>query len=295
MAKNTNKISIIVLISLLLLLQWKAYAMQNPQSDIEVYTEYTYYAPPSVGENEAKAIALNRAKLSAIEKYFGSVVQQNNATTVIANGYDSNVNFTSFSESEIKGEWVETIGTPHYDIKYDGGLVVTVKLKGIIRPINSAKTDLDIKILCNGTTDKFERTDFHNGDDLFVSITSPVDGFIASYLSDGETVYCLLPYPADDGHASPIKGSVKRILFSYNHNDTNESVKQYHMTCSNGVEINMLYILFSTNNFDKAADTDTDRLLPRQLPFDRFQKWLSSNKRKDRNFQVREYTLTITQ
>ena len=276
---------------LLLFLRQEVSASDRDKDMIRVSVDYTYYAPPSAGEDEAKVNALKRAKLQAVEDHFGTTVQQNNSTLVIADGNNSDVKFTSQAESEVRGEWVQTIGVPEYKVWYDGGLVVNVRVKGLISPIDETQTDLDIKVLCNGVSDKFERTEFHDGDDLFVRVTSSVDGFIAVYLSDMNNVYCLLPYPDDDGHASFIRGGVARTLFSYDHNDADESVKQYHLTCEQGVEVNMLYVIFSVKNFDKAVDDMADTLLPRQLPDERFRKWLSSCKRRDRQFQIREFAL----
>ncbi|MDE7382083.1 MAG: DUF4384 domain-containing protein [Muribaculaceae bacterium] len=293
MAKNTDKIVLTILILyLLLLFQQEVFATLH-NSLIKVTGEYTYLAPPTVGEEEAKVTALKRAKLQAIEDKFGSTLHQNNSTTISVDNTDSNVSFLSLTESEIKGEWVETIGKPEYKVSYDNGLVVYVKVKGYISPVKQNQTDLDIKILCNGTSDKFVRKDFHNGDDIFIKFTSPIDGFIAVYISDGNDVYCLLPYPDDSGIASPVKSGVTRILFSYDHNDLNESVKQYHLTCDSNIETNFLYILFSPNEFSKAVDRETGRLLPRQLPFSQFYKWMTSCKRRDNKFEVKEYTLTI--
>lgn len=299
MAKNTNKIvcvaKTLAAICLPLLFQWEAAARDSQPDEITVSTEYTYHVPSSVTENEAKATALTRAKIKAIEEHFGTVVSQNNATSIKANGEKSDVKFTSISQSEITGEWIETIGEPTYDIQYDGGLVITVRVKGIIRPIINAECDIDAHVYCNGVGSRFERNDFKNGDDLFVSVSSPIDGYIAVYLSDGENVFCLLPYPDDDGHATPITGGDTKILFSYDHPDPKASVRQYHLTSDKDYELNMLYLIFSQNQFDKASDKHTDRMIPRQLTVEQFHKWLSSCKRHDRKFQLKEFALTITQ
>lgn len=247
-----------------------------------------------MGEDEARANALMRAKIQAVEDHFGTTVQQNNATQVIANGSDSKIQFHSQSESEVRGEWVETVGTPQFKVWYESGLVVKVTLRGYIRPIEDASTLFDVKILCNGTATRFERADFRDGDDLFMQFTSPVDGYIAVYLSDFQNVYCLLPYPDDNGNASPVKGGKTRVLFSYDHRDTGESVKQYHMTCDGGTESNMIYVCFSTNSFDKAIDAANGRQLPRMLSVADFHKWLSRCRRNDRAFQVKEYSITVT-
>lgn len=279
---------------LLITFNQKVIAKPSSPDVIEVCTEYTYYAPPNITEEEAKYNALKRARLQAIEEHFGSIVNQNNSTTVIAEGGKSDVSFISHSSSEVSGEWIETIGKPVYNIWYDGSLIVKVKVKGLIRSISKNDTDLDVKILCNGTSEKFERTSFRDGDDIFLQFLSPVDGYIAVYLSDLQNVYCLLPYPDDIGHAMFVKGGEKRILFSYDHRNGQEAVKQYHMTCDKEFDTNVLYIFFSKNPFDKAIDYSENQFLPRILSSDDFYKWMSKCKRKDKFFQVKEFNISIT-
>lgn len=288
------KFRTLALICLPMLMHWEAIAA-DPQSDeITVSSEYVFHVPSSMPENEAKATALTRAKLQAIEEHFGSTVIQNNSTTINTNSDNSDVKFTSIAESEIKGEWVKTIGEPEFIIEYAGGLIITVRVKGIIRPITNAECDIAANVFCNGIGSRFERTEFRNGDDLYMSVATPVDGYLAVYLSDGENVFCLLPYPDDSGHAIPIKGGTPKILFSYDHIDPGCSVKQYHMTTEKDYELNILYVVFSQNQFDKAIDNRSQLELPRQLPLSGFQKWLASCKRRDRQFQVKETTISIT-
>ena len=76
------KFRTLALICLPMLMHWEAIAA-DPQSDeITVSSEYVFHVPSSMPENEAKATALTRAKLQAIEEHFGSTVIQNNSTTI---------------------------------------------------------------------------------------------------------------------------------------------------------------------------------------------------------------------
>ena len=61
----------------------------------KVEGEYTYYAPENVTIEEAKRIAIDRAKIQALADAFGTIVSQTN-TTRIENGTNgSNVDFLS--------------------------------------------------------------------------------------------------------------------------------------------------------------------------------------------------------
>ena len=157
---------------------------------------YIYYGQENETIAQVKQKALERERLQAIEDAFGSVVMQSNSTVITNENGKTDSKFYSVGGSEVKGEWIETIGEPEYQVEIkQNALVVTVKVRGRARPIVSQRADLDIKILRNGIEDKFEDADFRNGDDLFLSFRSPVDGYLAIYLVDSEPrAYCLLPY-----------------------------------------------------------------------------------------------------
>lgn len=93
--------------------------------------EYTYHAPENVTLEQARRTALDRAKIQALADAFGTIVSQYNATQVKNRNGQSSIDFTSIGGSEVKGEWIETIGDPIYNTMYeDGMLVVSVKVKG---------------------------------------------------------------------------------------------------------------------------------------------------------------------
>ncbi|MDE6689492.1 MAG: DUF4384 domain-containing protein, partial [Prevotella sp.] len=158
--------------------------------------EYTYHAPENVTLEEAKLTALDRAKIQALADEFGTIVSQTNSTHIQNGNGKSDIDFLSIGGSEVKGEWIETTGEPQYHISYDQGmLVVKVSVKGKAREIVSAQMEIKTKVLRNGTEDKFESDEFHDGDDLYLSFISPVSGYLAVYLVDAEQkAFCLLPY-----------------------------------------------------------------------------------------------------
>lgn len=163
----------------------------------KVRAEYLYHAPENISLEEAKRIALGRAKLQAIADAFGTVVSQSNFTSASNRNGQSEVDFFSLGGSEVKGEWIETIGEPRYDISFEQGmLMVKASVCGKIREIISVFVDIKAKLLRNGTENRFESSEFRSGDNLYLSFQSPVDGFLLVYLIDYTvgTAYCLLPY-----------------------------------------------------------------------------------------------------
>lgn len=266
----------------------------------KVSIEYTYHAPQHISPLDAKRIAVERAKMQAIADEFGTLVQRTNATvTGISNG-KSSVDVYSFSESEVKGEWIETIGEPEFlSMTYEQDmLVITVKVEGRIREVVSATIDMKAKILRNGTEDKFESTEFRSGDDLYLSFQSPVDGYLAVYLLDevSQMVYCLLPYKSSSEAITPIEHDKPYIFFSAEHaGDKAHLVDEYTMTCSRSTEKNTVYVVFSPNEFAKANSTNVEELLPQELPFEEFQKWLAKGRRQDTKMNVWKESITISE
>lgn len=264
----------------------------------KVIAKYTYYAPENITLEEAKRTALDRAKLTAIADAFGTLVTQSNSSVIKNQNGQTDDHFLMLGGSEVKGEWIETTKTPEYDIRYEGNmLVVSVEVWGRIREIVGASIDLAAKILRNGTTEKFESTQFRNGDDMYLYFRSPIDGYLVVYMLDETTleVFCLLPYRASGDGAYPIEHDKPYILFSVKNEPNNPGiVDEYTMTCSRDVEFNDIYIIFSPHTFSKANTTDnSNEVLPRQLSYDSFQKWLIKLRKNDPELVVNNKQIKI--
>lgn len=265
-------------------------AVAVAQKTERVTATYTYYAPEHVSIEEARRVALQRAQLQAIADAFGMIVTQSNATRVRNENGKSDVSLLSLGASEVRGEWLRTDGEPEYDIAYeDGMLAVTVRVKGVIREIVNAAVDFQAKVLRNGTEDRFEGEEFRNGDDLYLSFRSPVDGFLTVYLLDAEgTAYCLLPYRNDTGGRVAIEGNRHYVFFSLDDVPAEERsiVDEYTMTCSRDGELNQIYVIFSPQLFTKAVDYAGEGLQPRELPYEEFQEWLFKCRKQDPEMRV---------
>lgn len=259
--------------------------------------EYTYHAPENVTMEQAKHTALDRAMIQALADEFGTIVSQSNATRVENQNGQTNIDFLSIGGSEVKGEWIETIGEPIYNIRYEGDmLVVSVKVKGKAREIVSAGINFQAKVLRNGTDDKFESDQFRSGDDLYLSFISPVSGYLAVYLIDADNqAYCLLPYRNQTDGIYPVKANRRYLFFNAKEAPLNERsyVDEYVMTCSRSSEQNQIYIIFSPNQFTKARDKNSSDLLPRNIPFAEFQKWLIKNRKMDKGINLEKKMITI--
>ena len=263
----------------------------------KVSATYIYYAPENVSVEKAKFTALERAKIQAIADEFGTIVSQTNTTHTKSKNGEVETDFTSLGESFVKGEWIETIGTPEITVSYEQNmLIVKCSIKGRAREITTVQTNFSAKILCNGTEARFEQEEFKHGDRLYLSFQTPTDGYLAVYLIDAENnANCLLPYPTDSDGQMPVKHGTDYIFFSTKHAVNNDYtvIDEYILTCEGESEFNQVYILFSPNPFTKAVDQGNNKGLPRFLPFSKFLEWLANCRKLDSQLGVNVKTIHI--
>lgn len=276
----------------------------SAQKTLTVSGSYTFNAPTSISLDQAKSIALERAKNEIIAQKFGTVVGVNNYTEVSNVNGKSSVKYLSLGESEVRGEWIETIGQPSYSVRYEQNFqVITVSVKGTIREINTAKIAFKAKILRNGTEDRFESDSFKDGDDIYISFESPVTGYVAIFLYDQEGISRLLPVGTSTDGSTLVQGGEEYVFFkqtvrqySPSTGRTTETVMSiYNLVCSSESELNRIYIVFSPNKFARPNDVAgaEEDIVP-SLSFDSFQKWLSRSRKQDVEMAVLQRDITIS-
>lgn len=274
--------------------------MANAQKIVTVSGEYIYYPPDTESYDTAKSKALQRAQIQLLADHFGTVVNAGSTTVVSNDGNGSNVETFSLGESLVKGEWIETVGEPVFErfLGKDDMLAIRVTLKGRVREISPSSVDYEARILRNGVDDRFESTDFNDGDDMYFSFKAPVDGYLAIYMYDGSgTAYCLLPYLSMKQGTYEVKGGERYVLFSATEAKSplvQHDVDEFTMTCEHSVELNRIYCIYSPEPFTKAVDSrTTSEALPRELPYPDFQKWLSRIRTFDLKMKVKTFDITI--
>ena len=251
--------------------------------------EYTYYPPENVSIEQAKQIAIERARIDAIAKEFGTNVSQINTVAVSTQNETSNTQFNSLGTTEVKGDWIADTKTPEVAINYENGmLVITVKVWGKVRERNTADLQLETKILCNES----ESEKFKHNDRFSVKIRTPVNGYLSIYLIDDnvEEAYCLLPYENEDGQARQIQKQTEYTLIS-----TKDPLYPYReatiMTTEKEVDFNRIVFIFSPNQFTMPL-TEQGEYLP-ELSTSKFDKWLQRNRIKDENMYVIQKIIEI--
>lgn len=250
--------------------------------------DYTYYAPSDVTLDQARQTALSRAKQQLIAETFGTVMQVSSSTSVSNSDGVSSTDYLSAGASEVRGEWIETIGEPRYDIRYEQQmLVVTVSVKGRVRETLGAKVGFRSAVLKNGTEAKFEADEFRDGDDLFLSFRSPDDGYLMVYLYDGAKEVCrLLPYCGQGADSQRVEAGRQYVFFSCANADygiPSSSIDEYTMTCRGKSEINRIYVVFSPEPFLGVQGDAPDSGI---IGYPAFQQWMTDSRVRDRNIQI---------
>ena len=260
--------------------------------------EYTYYGGKSTSPAEARQRALEGARLDALSKEFGTIVTQDvMQADRIGSGGEVN-KFLSLSATEVKGEWIADDGEPEYDVQLDkeGNIVVYCKVKGKAKEISNESTDFNALVLRNGNKPGNASTEFYNGDDLFLYFTSPVDGFVAVFLSleDGN-VYQMLPYLMDEKGEAKVKKGYDYVFFDASKAEGSFGTPdQFRIACDEEIEFNKLYVIFSPSYFSRPVTRPRASLeeLP-SISEDDFNKWLVKTRRNDPRLGVKQMNLKI--
>ena len=289
------------LITLFLLL-WTAISAQAQSMRTVEYT-YTYHAAHNESREQAERNAVNRAKVEALRETFGSTISGASAMSLITKNNITKSKFVSLSsEGEVNGEWIADTEKPEVQTMLaEEGFVVIATVKGKVQELQDNGIQFTAKILRNAPDVRYEGSEFVAGDQIFVHFTSPVNGYLTVYLLDGENAYCLLPYMDSTTGNFRITHGEEYMLFSRKHPAKDENpreIDEYPLTADGGEQdLNQLYFIFSPKEFTKAADKfkkkDDGTLLPRTLPWEDFQKWLLSIRRKDKQMSVQTQYILI--
>ncbi len=261
------------------------------QKTAVVETTYEYIAPANMTLEQAKLVAVERAKIQAIADEFGTIVQDISTTAVSNSGGASAVDFLKVSSSDVRGEWIKTMGEPAYDIRYwQGQLVVKVNVKGKIREVEYLRPEFEVRLLRNCTDDNCEAEEFKDKDRLYMSFRAAEDGFMSAFVVVNDSVHCLLPSCDDAATSVSIEGR-KRHLF------LDDADTETEIVCSAPMEINAFYTLFSPKEItsplvedEVSASSGFD-----VLSLERFNKWLAKLRSYDKRLQIVKKYITIKQ
>ena len=255
---------------------------------VRVAATYEYVSDNSRETPEqAERTAIERAKQKALEEKFGVDVRAV-TNTLITNrrGSDaqSQTNVFSLGGTAVRGEWIETTKKEVLEMAFVQGFwKIRVHIEGKARNTTSEKADIRYAFI-KDVQDLESPVTFRDGSDLFLRFSSPVAGYLCVYLIDEtKNAYCLLPYMSQQTGSQPVEANRDYIFFSSKYD---KGAQEYTLNCANSSEQNALYLIFSPNDFTKAADHQAGKnfrneQLPRELSYEAFLKWLSRNQTKD--------------
>lgn len=150
--------------------------------------------------------------------------------------------------------------------------------------------------LINDVDDINSRSQFRDGDNLFLRFSSPVAGALCVYLVDTESMaYCLLPYVSSQIGYYPIEANRDYLLFSYSHED---QALEVGFNTQYASEHNTIFIVFSPNKFIKAKDSQSgknwrdEQMFP-HLTYEELLNWLARNQTRDEHMIVRREIISI--
>lgn len=252
---------------------------------------------------EARSKAEHLAMIDAIEKVFGTYVEQQTDMFI----EDGKTAYNIIGTTKVKGEWVETIDVDFKeDMELENGIYgkqnikyLTCEIKGKIRK-SMPRANIEYVVL--NCPDKSCRTsDFFDGEQLYLHFKSPVDGYVSVYVDEGDITYRLLPYVnMPDNYQSGVfvDADKEYLFFSERENRFHETaVDEIEMFTTKTIEYNTIYVVFAEDEFVKprlSSKQEVDRrILPKSLESTDFQDWLTGNRGVLNSFQERRVKISI--
>ena len=294
----------IVVTSVLLLVILFAVAQSQPGKIVKVTGTAQVKMEANMTRDEAYEKAKELAKIDAIQKAFGTYVEQQ-ADMTIANGMSS---YNIIGTTKVKGEWIETINIGYKQNfeteKTPSGILqvpwITCTIKGKARKA-TPKAQIQFDIL-NSPNPASRTLSFYDREQLYLWFKSPVNGYLTIFLEDDDAVYRLLPYLSMDARYQsgvPVKSDTDYLFFSPEHNIFIDlSVDELILNLNKPpIEYNYIYIIFSENPFNKPvlnqSQVNNEKTLPRSLSKEEFQRWLAYNRSLDAAFQDKKIKINI--
>lgn len=273
--------------------------LSNAQGSRVAVGESSIRIESFMSQNEAEERVIELAKVDALIREFGQYVEQQ-SNLDLQNG---KVDFRSYGQTKVKGEWIRTLGDP--EIKFDERMVkgkperwITCKIKGEVRRA-IPKADLEVEIL--GCPEKSCITEkFKSDQNLYLYIKSPLSGFLSVFLDDGTNVYRLLPYRSMEGQKSvKISADKEYILFSTSQNKFSQASDALQVFTEREYEANTLIIIFSENDYSKPRLNEeqidqNNLIIPKSLSKNYFENWLGNNRAAFPDFLDIKKRITIT-
>jgi hypothetical protein len=268
---------------------------------VKVSGEFQVKVENNESLNQAKERAEELAKLNAIEKGFGTYVEQQ--TDMIVE--EGKVNYSIMAGTRMKADWIETTKKeftyPEEKTGKNGekAIYVKCKIEGTAREVRSKAKIEALSLRCPQKGCATEA--FKTNQQLFLYFKAPVDGYLSVYIDEGSITRRLLPYEKMSNESFVrIKGDREYIFFENKKNiSSKEILDEVFLYTEKQEEYNNLYVIFSEEPYVKpileASTPAGDGILhPKSLTYDDFQEWLASCRAASSAFQDKKIRIRIS-
>lgn len=245
---------------------------------------------------QAEQTAIERAKYKALAEHFGTDVASVTNTLTTNKDEASQTNVLSLGSISVRGEWVETSEVKILEKTFVKGFWrVKVHVEGRARRHAAEKADVQYTVV-KDPQDLESPVVFRDESPVYLRFMSPVAGHLCVYLVDeANNAFCLLPYPHQQEGCQAVEANKDYIFFS---EEADDAALEYKLTSEKSSEQNILYVIFSPNDFTKAADRQGGKNfrndpVPRSLSYEAFLKWVTRIQTKDPQLLVRKSVVTI--
>ena len=285
-------------ISILVLLLSFQFLNVIAQKPVRVKATYTYHSNNNETSADAERIALQRAKIKAIKETFGVNVSES-AAGISSTLFDEDY-FSSYTNSSVKGEWIETIGDPVFEYMFDDRTpVITCTVEGMVKEITGIRTEYEVQVLKNSPNERYASTDFKNGDEMYIYFKSPVTGYLNIFLlcHDDDSALCLLPYRDSQRGTFKVEADKEYFLFSKDKANTDrETVDEYTLTSERQIEFNDVVIIFSPDEYNKVSlkVKEEDLTAIKETSIEKFNKWIAKLQIKNNNITLSTIPIKIS-
>jgi len=246
-------------------------------------------------EEQSKQKTEDLAKISAIEKAYGSYVEQQANISI----HTGKAAYSIIGQTKVKGEWLKTLEGPYFEKELrDEQLCISCKITGLIREFKPCICFESKTLSCPDL--KCESCKFQSGEQLYLYFRSPVDGYLSIYLDDGKLVNRLFPY-SSSYQTGGVKTKADKSYFLFADEKPEPEcgqVEELELYTSEEIEFNSLYFVFSEDDYfkpilDQGKVIEKGYLQPRSMNKKKFEDWLSNNRAMNSGLTVRTRIIEI--
>lgn len=164
-----------------------------------------YIMSEDMSEKEAKARALEAARINALAESFGTFVNTSTSMTQREGSENSSESFSLYSTSDVAGIWIKTLEESVERHIQGRDIVIEAHVKGKARPREVAAPEFEAEV---GRVDDSFRlipaTSFNNRERFDIRFVSPRSGYVTIYASDGVSDAARLLPEASANVAEPV-------------------------------------------------------------------------------------------